>query len=85
MVLFQDAKKLEDITVIVDGVLFNKNGSKLILNLSSKKESSYSIPTNVTSICEMAFYRCSSLSSITLPVNLTLIGNYAFKGCSSLS
>ncbi|MBQ7203799.1 MAG: leucine-rich repeat domain-containing protein [Eubacterium sp.] len=43
------------------------------------------IPTNVTSIGEGAFYRCTSLTSINIPNSVTYIGNDAFASCSSLT
>ena len=68
----------------VEGVLFNKNGSKLICYPSCKKETSYIIPDNVKSVGDSAFSYCSSLSSITLPNSVTSIGDSAFLYCSSL-
>ena len=43
------------------------------------------IPADVTSIGESAFYDCSSLTSITIPEGVTRIGGYAFYDCSSLT
>ena len=43
------------------------------------------IPDNVASICEYAFYRCTSLSSILIPNSVTSIGGGAFSDCNSLS
>ena len=45
---------------------------------------SVSIPENVTSIGQNAFYGCSSLESITLG-NVTEIGSNAFFGCENLT
>ena len=66
-----------------DGVLFSKDGKKLIQYPAGKKESSYKIPEGVENISNMAI-RCESLESITLPTSLTSIGEYAFHGCKSL-
>ena len=43
------------------------------------------VPEGVTSIGEMAFCACSSLTAITLPMSVTSIGYYAFEGCSNLT
>jgi hypothetical protein len=39
----------------------------------------------VTTICNHAFYRCSSLTGITIPDGVTTIGEHAFEDCSSLT
>ncbi|HPR60836.1 MAG TPA: C10 family peptidase, partial [Prolixibacteraceae bacterium] len=57
-----------------DGVLFNKNKTTLILCPTSK-EGHYYVPSNVTTINNSAFYKCSKLTSIVLPTNLTTIGS----------
>ena len=43
------------------------------------------IKDGVTSIGELAFYKCSSLTNITIPDSVTCIEYAAFHGCSSLS
>ena len=43
------------------------------------------IEDGVTSIGELAFYKCSSLTNITIPDSVTCIAYAAFHGCSSLS
>jgi hypothetical protein len=39
----------------------------------------------ITTIGQMAFARCSSLTSVTLPAGVTRIGQEAFRQCSSLT
>ena len=68
-----------------NGILFNKNGTTLIQYPEGKGDTTYVIPTKVTSIGSYAFYRCSHLASVTIPGSVTEIKDYAFFGCSSLT
>jgi hypothetical protein len=43
------------------------------------------IPGNVTSIGEDAFYGCTAITTVNLPSNVTSIGILAFEGCTSLA
>ena len=45
---------------------------------------SVTIPNNVTSIGDYAFYSCRMLTSIAIPNSVTSIGNNAFDGCYKL-
>ena len=45
---------------------------------------STTIPNNIISIGERAFYPCSSPTSITIPSSVTRIGRRAFSGCKKL-
>ena len=45
----------------------------------------YTIPSNVTSIGDSAFYDCDRLISVTIPNSVTTIGANAFDSCSSLT
>ena len=56
-----------------DGVLFNKNQSKLIL-YPPAKGGSYSIPQGVTTIDSHAFAYTTSLNSLTVPNSVTTDG-----------
>ena len=64
-------------------VLFNKDKTTLIAYRN--KETSYTIPNNVTNIGSGAFSGCESLKSINIPDSVTNIGNNAFWGCKSLT
>jgi hypothetical protein len=68
----------------VDGILFNKSQTILII-YPNGKPGVYSNPTSVTSIGNYAFFGCSSLTSITISDSVTTIGSAAFLGCSSLT
>ena len=68
----------------VNGVLFNKNKTKLMQYPAGKTDKSYTIPNGVTSIGGYAFSDCSNLTSVTIPDSVTSIGDNAFYDCSSL-
>ena len=68
-----------------DGVLFNKEKTALITYPCGKTDTSYTIPSGVTSIGENAFNHCTSLESVTIPSGVQTIGNDAFFNCTSLA
>ena len=68
----------------VDGVLFNKDMTTLILYPNAKINASYAIPNSVTEIEVDAFSGCTSLTKVTVPDSMTGIGDSAFQGCTSL-
>ena len=68
-----------------NGILFNKDKSKLIKYPDGKINKQCIIPDNVTDIGEYAFAACSSLTSITIPNSVTSISDRAFYYCSSLT
>lgn len=66
----------------VDGLLYNKDKTKLII-CPSGKITANKIPSSVTSI-DSAFRYCSSLTRVTIPSSVTSIGDSAFRYCSDL-
>ena len=68
----------------VDGVLFNKKGSVLVV-YPARKTGFYTIPNSVTSIGDRAFWGCTVLTSVTIPNSVTSIGDSAFWDCTGLS
>lgn len=68
----------------LDGILFNKNKSKLICYPAKAKDSNYTVPDSVTTISDWAFCECTDLVSIEIPDSVTEIGEGAFYGCTSL-
>jgi hypothetical protein len=69
----------------VDGILYNKNKTSLIVYPRGKIAVSFTIPNSVTSIGSWIFEGCTSLASVTIPNSVTSIGDYAFSGCRSLT
>jgi len=67
------------------GVLFNKTSTEIIHYPNEKSDTSYSIPSTVTSIGSNAF-ELTDLTSITIPSTVTSIGSHAFENadCTSI-
>ena len=68
----------------VDGILFDRNQTTLIL-FPEAKAGAYAVPDSVTNIASDAFANCTGLTSITIPDGVTRIEDGAFSGCRSLS
>ena len=68
-----------------DGNLYNKDKTTLILYACGKTATTFTIPDSVTSIGELAFDNCDSLTSIVIPNSVTSIGEWAFANCSNLT
>ncbi|MGN1456515.1 MAG: leucine-rich repeat protein [Acutalibacteraceae bacterium] len=66
-----------------DGVLFSKDGTKLLLYID-KDSSSYTIPDTVKEIGENAFAHAYALKSLTIPNTVKEIGERAFIDCNNL-
>lgn len=60
-------------------VLFNAD--KTIIITYRAKDNTYNIPDSVTSIGDLAFSCCETLTSINIPDSVTSIGNSAFDQC----
>lgn len=61
----------------VDGVLFNRSQTRLIL-FPAGKTGHYEVPGTVTEIAGEAFARCTGLTNIYISGSVTTIGNWAF-------
>ena len=68
----------------IDGVLFNKDKTSIIL-YPNAKSNEYVIPEGVTSIGAQCFAACANLTSIIIPERVTSLGNYCFSSCSNLA
>jgi hypothetical protein len=68
----------------VEGVLFNKAETLLVLYPYGRQSSSYTIPASVTGIRIFAFTPCTGLTSIIIPQSVTYIDYLTFIGCDNL-
>jgi hypothetical protein len=68
----------------VDGVLFNKNQTTLIL-CPATKAGNYIIPNTVGAMATAAFVHCTNLTGVVIPGSVGTISSQAFLGCSKLS
>lgn len=90
---FTSANNLETITVsasnpnfkAVDGILFSKDGKKLIAYPSQKAGTSYTAPDGVEAILGYAFANNDDLTELILPEGVKSIGYCATMDCSNLT
>ena len=68
----------------VDGVLFNKEQTKLIAYPSMKIGKEYKIPDKVETICSYSFTNTEYLTSIIFSDSVTSIDTSAFEFCTNL-
>jgi len=68
-----------------NGVLFNIDKTTLVKYPEGRPETSYVIPSSVTSIGNYSFFFNTSLTSMVIPVGVTFVGTGAFMDCSNLA
>ena len=82
----ESEKELGGLTIVdTDKDGFCILDKKLLKYRNTSTEKNVSIPKGVTSIEELAFWKCSNLTSITIPKGVTTIEDGAFLGCSGLT
>ena len=89
--IFDGCKKLTSINVdknnknysSIDGVLYNKNQTSLIICPIGKN--AISIPNSVTSLNRYAFWNCENLTEINLPSSVKETDLGTFYGCKKLT
>jgi hypothetical protein len=68
-----------------NGVLYDKNKTIIYIYPANNSQTSYIIPSTVTSIPYQAFYGAKNLKSVTLPSTLSSIGQGAFQYATGLT
>ena len=69
---------------VENGILYNKNKTKLIRFPAACPTADFTFPSTVTSTCSWAFCNCQNLNSVIMNNNLSDLGGAAFLGCKSL-
>ncbi|MDD3400267.1 MAG: leucine-rich repeat protein [Eubacteriales bacterium] len=67
----------------IDGILFDKSGSTLII-YPRAREGSYTVPSHVTTLRRNAFFYCMKLTELTIPSTVTAIEGGSIYNCESL-
>lgn len=67
-----------------NGVLFNKEKTKLVAYPIANSRKEYIIPSSVIGIFDFSFERCENLEKVTLYSNVTAIGFSAFSECPKI-
>ncbi len=68
----------------IDGVLLNKNQTKLMSYPEGRPDKTYLMPDSIMNIDGSAFGDCNLLQSVTIGKNVIEINDYAFNGCKYL-
>lgn len=69
----------------VDGVLYNKDKTKLIRYAPGKKDKSFFVPDTVTNISWCAFEYSANLETVSMNDNVTEMEEQVFSDCTNLS
>lgn len=68
-----------------DGVLYNKDKTTLIRYPVAKTNTTFSIPTSVSTLYSCAFLGCKNITSMDIPETVTTMGeSHLFYGCTTL-
>jgi len=68
----------------LDGVLFNKDKT-ILVQFPQAKQTTYSIPSGITTIGVGAFGSVNKLVSLLIPNSVTTIKDWAFEACTGLT
>ncbi len=67
-----------------DGVIYSKDGKKLVQYLAGRPETTYKMPSAVREIEEYAFWGANNLSKLSISYGVDKIPEYAFSNCKGL-
>lgn len=67
----------------IDGILFTKDKTIIMVYPAGKTDTEYIIPDSVTTI-GATFHSCINLETVTIPDSVEKIANYAFFNCTGL-
>ena len=67
-----------------DGVIFSKDGKRLLCFPCALPAASYTVPEGTEVIGDGAFMDCWNLTEVTLPATVTALEHWAFHACSSM-
>lgn len=70
--------------VSVDGVLFDKEMTRLVQYPAGDPRATYDVPEGVSAIANEAFRNSRNLTGVSVPGSVKTIGRSAFEGCDSL-
>ncbi len=70
---------------LVDGVLYNKDFTRLIYYPISKKEDKYEIKEGCRILGKHSFYLCDNLKEVVIPSSIIKLENNPFSGCTKIN
>lgn len=90
--VFDGCNNLKDLSVSpnnpnycsVDGVIYNKDKTELIL-LPKGISGAYTVLPGTKTVKEYAGYQCESLTSLTIPASVKTLEQYAFAWCTGMT
>ena len=68
----------------IDGVLYNKEGTRLYKYPTGRADKEYNVPRGTHIIGKYAFFDCKTVERVILPSGVGLVDTSAFEGCSNM-
>lgn len=70
---------------LVDGILYNKDFTRLIYYPISKKDDRYEIKEGCRILGKHSFYLCDNLKEVVIPSSIIKLENNPFSGCNQIT